>query len=190
MKIYELAQKKSTTITVSGTTGNLVVTVDGVDYTEAFNTSAATTAGNFVTTHAAGILAAAGVVVTNPSGADLLFVSNVTGRVFSIGTGNSTGDMAGAEVVSKAGLATQLYTDNVQNGGNLTIMEIKNFSDFGSNSSQSTGDNVADLGVGLEVLRRNVQHESEIITYATDNDCTLTRKEVDGSGASVLRAEA
>jgi len=192
MKIYELKQKKDTTLTVTGTNGNLVITIDGVDYTEAFATSATVTAGNFVTNEAAGILAAADVVVTNPSGADLLFVSNTSGRVFTISSENSTGDMATSEAVSKSGLAVQLFTDNIQNGGNITIQEIKDFGDFGGNSNVaglSFKDDVSQLGV-FEVLKRNVQHESELITYATDNDCTLDRKEIDGSSSSNLRAEA
>ena len=127
MKIYELKQKKDTTLTVSGTNGNLVITIDGVDYTEAFATSATVTAGNFVTNEAAGILAAADVVVTNPAGADLQFVSNTSGRVFTISSENSTGDMATSEAVSKSGLAVQLFTDNIQDGGNITIQEIKDF---------------------------------------------------------------
>jgi hypothetical protein len=129
MKIYKLFQKKSTTLTVSGTNGNLVITIDGVDYTEAFLTSAAVTAANFVTNEAAGILSAADVVVTNPSGADLLFVSNTSGRVFVIHSDNCTGDMATTEALTKGGAAVEAYTSGIPDGGNVTIMEMKNRGD-------------------------------------------------------------
>ena len=52
--------------------GTANVTIGGVDYLATFDTDFATTATNFVTTHAAAILAATGLVVTNV-GATLTF---------------------------------------------------------------------------------------------------------------------
>jgi len=60
------------TVTLTGSSGNAVLTIAGTNYTEAFNTNLTTTASNFVTTHATDILEATGVVVTS-SGAVLTF---------------------------------------------------------------------------------------------------------------------
>lgn len=191
MKIYELKQKKSTTLTVSGTNGNLVISIDGVEYSEAFATSAIVTAAAFVTNQAAGVLSAADVVVTNPSGSELLFVSNTSGRVFVISSATSTGDMATSEVAAKDGANIELFTSAIANGGNLTIMEIKNFGDItAAGYVEQLNNNIAEQVGFVEVLRRDVKHESELVTYATDNDFTLVRKENDGSDSSSLRAEA
>ena len=53
------------TATLSGTSGNASIVVDGVTYTTAFNTDLATTATAFVTAHGAAILAATGLTVTS-----------------------------------------------------------------------------------------------------------------------------
>ena len=55
----------SQTITLSGVAGNAVIVVNGVSYTTAFNTDLTNTAGDFVTAHAAAILADTGIVVTS-----------------------------------------------------------------------------------------------------------------------------
>ena len=51
--------------TLSGTNGDTIIGVDGTDYTETFDTNAATTATAFVTNQAAAILSAKSVIVTN-----------------------------------------------------------------------------------------------------------------------------
>jgi len=53
------------TITLSGSSGNAVININGVPYTEAFDTDLTTTAANFVTSHAADILEATGATVTS-----------------------------------------------------------------------------------------------------------------------------
>ncbi len=58
--------------TIVGTNGNLIIEVDGTDYTQAFNTSPIQTATDFVTNQAGAILAAKAVTVTS-SGAVLTF---------------------------------------------------------------------------------------------------------------------
>ena len=55
----------SQTITLSGVAGNAVIVVNGVSYTTAFDTDLTNTAGDFVTAHAAAILADTGIVVTS-----------------------------------------------------------------------------------------------------------------------------
>ena len=55
----------SQTITLSGVAGDAVIVVNGVSYTTAFDTDLTNTAGDFVTAHAAAILADTGVAVTS-----------------------------------------------------------------------------------------------------------------------------
>ena len=57
--------QSSQTVTLSGGSGNAVISVNGVSYTTAFNTDLTTTAAAFVTAHAAAILADTGIVVTS-----------------------------------------------------------------------------------------------------------------------------
>jgi len=83
-------------ITVSGTNGNLVLTIDGVDYTEAFDTSATVTVQNFLTTHGAALLAA-GIIAVEESAAVIKISSNT---LVAISDANSTGDMAGVVTVN------------------------------------------------------------------------------------------
>jgi hypothetical protein len=66
------------TVTLSGSSGNAVITVAGTNYTTAFDTSLTVTAANFVTSHAAAILAATGLVVTSNT-AVITFTGNATG---------------------------------------------------------------------------------------------------------------
>jgi hypothetical protein len=98
--------------------------------------------------------------------------------------------MATTEALTKGGAAVEAYTSGIPDGGNVTIMEMKNRGDNTPvNYAESLENNFADIG-DFEVLRRIVKHEVDLITFATDNDLTLTRTEVDGSSASVLRAES
>lgn len=66
----EVADSDSSTqtVTLTGTSGTADVTIDSVDYLATFATSLTVTANNFVTTHAAAILAAHGLTVTASAG--------------------------------------------------------------------------------------------------------------------------
>lgn len=66
------------TVTLTGSSGNAVININGVPYTEAYNTSLTVTATNFVTNHAAAILADTGAVVTS-SGAVITITDNAEG---------------------------------------------------------------------------------------------------------------
>jgi uncharacterized protein YfiM (DUF2279 family) len=63
----------ATQITLTGTGGTANITIAGVNYLATFNTDLTTTASDFVTSHAAAILAATGQVVTS-SGAVISFL--------------------------------------------------------------------------------------------------------------------
>jgi len=82
-------------ITLTGTSGTANVNVNGTNYLATFTTNLTTSANNFVTTHAATILAAKGVTVTANTGV-LTFVgatASLTGSALSIT--NASGDLAG-----------------------------------------------------------------------------------------------
>lgn len=78
-------------LTVSGTTGNLVININAVNYTEAFNTDAATTATNWLASHAS-TLSGLGtpIIATTEDTAKI----RIEGSGSSVFIDNSTGDMA------------------------------------------------------------------------------------------------
>lgn len=96
------------TVTLSGVSGNASVIINGVTYTTAFNTDLTTTAADFVTAHAAAILADTGIVVTSA-----LAVITLTGDVVGF---PSVVAVAGGltEAVSALDLVTDASTGGCQ----------------------------------------------------------------------------
>lgn len=70
--------RASQTITLSGSSGNAVIVINGTSYTQAFDTNLTTTATAFVTAHASAILEATGATVTS-SGAVITVTDNAVG---------------------------------------------------------------------------------------------------------------
>jgi len=66
------------TVTLSGSSGNAVINIAGVAYTEAYSSNSTTTAANFVTNHAAAILDSTGAEVTS-SGAVITITDKAEG---------------------------------------------------------------------------------------------------------------
>lgn len=91
--ITAVAQEVEVTLTGTSGTANIVIGED--EYLATFNASLATTAGDFVTDHAATILSENDIVITNPSGAVLLFVANTAGVPFELSVESLTGDLDG-----------------------------------------------------------------------------------------------
>jgi len=91
---------ESSVLTVSGGSGVLSVSIEGIDYTEAFDTDADTTAANWVATHAATLAALTpsitatdtGVAeITLASSSDILLSDTGTGAMgFTISTGHDS----------------------------------------------------------------------------------------------------
>jgi len=101
------------TVTLTGTSGTANINFNGVDYLATFNTSLTQTADDFVSTHAATILANYGRVVVTFSGADVIFTAGVPGLQQQDPTvANVTGDLAGtnANTVANVKMGT-LKTD-------------------------------------------------------------------------------
>jgi hypothetical protein len=102
-------QEKILTYTASSDTA-ITVTINGVNYTQVYQSNAATTVANWLTTHKAAIEARSGingVIVTNPTGAQIKVLSRYKGQSFSftaVASGSGT-FAASAEVAAvKAGL--------------------------------------------------------------------------------------
>lgn len=89
--------KQVDTATLTGTAGTATIAVNGIDYLATFATDLTTTATNFVTSHAATILAREhGIVVTN-STTTIIFTAGVEGRPQTIGNPtNVTTNLAGS----------------------------------------------------------------------------------------------
>ena len=101
--ITAVVQVTNVTLTGSSGTADITVTGSGTDYKATWNTSLTQTADDFVTTHAADILADEGVVVTAAVGV-IIFTSNVAGIPFSVSITNTFATLDGT-------VATPLTTD-------------------------------------------------------------------------------
>jgi len=93
------------TLTLTGTSGTANIIIDGVSYLVTFNTNLNTTAADFVTAHAAAILANHGLTVTNPGApsADLLFAANGAKGHAGATIANVTGNLAGTSAETVPG---------------------------------------------------------------------------------------
>jgi hypothetical protein len=106
-KFVDFGANKIDTKTVTGTNGNLILTVtDGetglsISYTTAFNTNVATTIDDIVTNHAASLLANFGITVTDGT-TTAIFTGGVDSGDFTIVDTGSTGDMAASISVTEA----------------------------------------------------------------------------------------
>lgn len=85
-------------LTLTGTSGTANVNVNGTNYLATFNTNLTTTAANFVTAHAAAILADTGIVVT--SAAAVIHFIGAVDIVSAITILNATGDLSGTYAVT------------------------------------------------------------------------------------------
>ena len=107
-----VAVKQVATATVSGTAGSLILTINGVNYTTANTGTAAGTAGAFVTDHAATIAARFGkLVVTNPTGADVLVTAGIAGSALSVVDASTGGTTASVAATTANVQNTTLKTD-------------------------------------------------------------------------------
>lgn len=99
------------THTLTGTSGTANISINSVNYLATFNATLTQTAADFVTTHAAALLAL-GIVVTS-SVADIILTSNVAGQPFTSSAAvNVSGNLAGIKVATTANTPAQaLGTD-------------------------------------------------------------------------------
>jgi len=106
-RFVDFGANKIDTKTVTGTNGNLVLTVTdpendlSISYTTAFNTNVATTIDDLVANHAASLLANFGITVTDGT-TTAIFTGGVGSGDFTIVDTDSTGDMAASISVTEA----------------------------------------------------------------------------------------
>ena len=81
-------------VTCAGTNGNLVLTIDGVDYSEAFSSDIATTVGNWVSTHGVALGLLTPAITPNDEGGGVLKLTT-TGTPVIVDA--STGDITATE---------------------------------------------------------------------------------------------
>jgi hypothetical protein len=88
----------------ANTDTKITVTINGVAYEQAYSTDSATTVANWLTTHKATVEARAGingVVVTNPTGAQLKVVSKYAGQSFDFtAAATGSGSFASSGIVA------------------------------------------------------------------------------------------
>ena len=107
----------SRALTLTGTSGTANINVGGADYLATFATDLTTTASNFVTAHAAAILAATGLVVTADTG--VLTFTGEAEEFPAISIANATTNLAGTlaaidfVVTSDAGGCQRVYSTTV-----------------------------------------------------------------------------
>jgi hypothetical protein len=98
-----LTGNSSRAVTLTGTSGTANITVGGVNYLATFTTNLTTSANNFVTSHAAALLAL-GITVTADTGV-LTFVA-ATATFPTIARTNVSGDLSGTIAAVTAGATT------------------------------------------------------------------------------------
>jgi len=101
--------EKILTYTASGDT-TITVTINGVDYAQAYGTNATATAAAWLATHKATIEARAGingVIVTNPTGAQIKVVGKYKGQTFDFSAAaDGSGSFASSGVVAAVKAST------------------------------------------------------------------------------------
>jgi hypothetical protein len=109
-----VAQRESATLT--GTSGTANIPINGTNYLATFTTSLTVTATNFVTSHAATILAREGKCVVTSSGAIVIVDAGIAGFQIDVLAGvNVSGDLDSTTAASTANVATgDIKTDGAK----------------------------------------------------------------------------
>lgn len=112
----QVAVKGKKTAIITGTSGTANITINGVAYLATFASSLTQTATNFVTAHAATILARFGRCVVTSSGATVIVEAGIPGLDVTVSAPvNATGDLAGSvATTTDAVLNTSLKTDGAK----------------------------------------------------------------------------
>ena len=87
-----VAVKQVDTGVVTGGSGTLGLVINGTTYTEAFDTSVATTIANFVASHAATVLAREGKLVLSGTATDLIVTAGIAGMKQIVADASTTMD--------------------------------------------------------------------------------------------------
>ena len=87
-----------TTVTVAGASGTLVLTLNGTNYSEAFDTNVDTTIDNWDATHTAA-MTALGITITNTA-TTIIFTATTAGEPFGVITDDASTTMTGTAVAT------------------------------------------------------------------------------------------
>lgn len=176
-----------TTATLTGTSGTANLIVNGVSYLATFTTNLTTSAANFVTTHAAALLAL-DIVVTS-SGAGVIFTSNIAGQPFSAVTvANVSGDLSSTIVATTANTPAQdLAADEAQSTMALMMKgapkELKALLPPTATTFEGTDKGVANAMINAATLRfycTNTWIENYMETLETDGTEQARSMMIDG----------
>ena len=116
------AVKGKKTSTLTGTSGTANITINGVAYLATFNSSLTQTAADFVTAHAATILARMGKCVVTSSGADVIVEAGVPGMNVTVSAPvNVSGNLAGSVATTTAAVKN---TTLVSGGANAIFQAM------------------------------------------------------------------
>ncbi|KKM90022.1 hypothetical protein LCGC14_1242850, partial [marine sediment metagenome] len=123
---------QASSVILAGTNGNTIIEVDGTDYTETFDSNAATTAAAFVTNQAAAILSAKSVIVTNVT-ATLYFDHAITAPT----------------IVDNSTVGFLTFTSGAQAGGGVLTVTGKSIDDDGNYNGSDTEVIVANVSAAV-----------------------------------------
>ena len=123
---------QASSVILAGTNGNTIIEVDGTDYTETFDSNAATTAAAFVTNQAAAILSAKSVIVTNVT-ATLYFDHATTAPT----------------IVDNSAVGFLTFTSGAQAGGGVLTVTGKSIDDAGNYNGSDTEVIVANVSAAV-----------------------------------------
>ena len=123
---------QASSVILAGTNGNTIIEVDGTDYTETFDSNAATTAAAFVTNQAAAILSAKSVIVTNVT-ATLYFDHATTAPT----------------IVDNSTVGFLTFTSGAQAGGGVLTVTGKSIDDDGNYNGSDTEVIVANVSAAV-----------------------------------------
>lgn len=137
LQAYEPSQRGSYIISLTGTSGTANIVVNGTNYLATFNSTLIQTAADFVTSHAASILSAKGVTVTNyNSPSDQLEFTHPT-DVIQINASNLTGDLSATplESISQRQIAD---TSEIENDPGVRYLLVRNKYSYEPNVSSES----------------------------------------------------
>jgi len=110
------AVKQKATVTLTGSSGTANININGVDYLATFDSDLATTATNFVSSHAATVAARFGKLAVTADGDDVVIEAGIAGQALQAPTiANASGNLAGSVAATTANVATgDIKTDGAK----------------------------------------------------------------------------
>lgn len=170
------------TDTLTGiTAGSITLTINGVGYSQAYSTNAATTAANFYTSHNAA-LAALGITLTNPSAGALRFVSS-TPFTFVETSAGTNGVWTSSSITGSA--ITTVKPHKMVTGQRVRIMNHSGSTPAINNTAYTivvTGEKVFQIPVNVSVAGTGGQFEALSAFYESTGTTAFTSTGITETG--------